>query len=52
MVERHFELTASPRAKALLEDWQTTIEQMWHVVPVGRVFRMEAQGEGRVGASA
>jgi len=52
MVERHFELTASPRAKALLEDWQTTIEQMWHVVPVGRVSRMEAQGEGRVGASA
>ena len=52
MVERHFELTGSPRAKSLLEDWQTTIEQMWHVVPVGRVSRMEAQGEGRVGASA
>ena len=52
MVERHFELTASPRAKSLLEDWHTTVEQMWHVVPVGRVPRMEAQGEGRVGASA
>ncbi|HET7487458.1 MAG TPA: glutamate synthase large subunit [Acidimicrobiales bacterium] len=52
MVERHFELTSSPRAKALLEDWDTTVEQMWHVAPVGRVPRMEAQGEGRVGTSA
>ncbi|HEX2699197.1 MAG TPA: glutamate synthase large subunit [Acidimicrobiales bacterium] len=52
LVERHFELTGSPRAKALLEDWHTTLEQMWHVAPVGRVPRMEAQGEGRVGTSA
>ncbi|MGH9281865.1 MAG: glutamate synthase subunit alpha, partial [Acidimicrobiales bacterium] len=52
LVERHFELTGSPRAKALLDDWQTTVAQTWHVVPVGRVPRMEAQGEGRVGASA
>ena len=52
LVERHFELTGSPRAKALLEDWHTTVEQMWYVAPVGRVPRIEAQGEGRVGTSA
>ena len=40
------------RAEALLKDWHTTLEQMWHVAPVGRVPRMEAQGEGRVGTSA
>ena len=51
LVERHFELTGSPRAKSLLDDWTTTVAQMWHVAPVGRVSRMEAQGEGRVGAS-
>ena len=52
LVERHFELTGSPRAKSLLDDWHTTVAQMWHVLPVSRVRRMEAQGEGRVGASA
>ena len=52
LVERHVELTGSPRAKALLGDWHATVEQMWHVAPVGRVRRMEAHNAGRVSASA
>ncbi len=52
LVERHFDLTGSPRARALIEDWETTVEQMWHVVPVGRVDRIEAAQAGRGGAAA
>ncbi|MDP9071945.1 MAG: glutamate synthase large subunit, partial [Actinomycetota bacterium] len=52
LVERHFELTGSPRAKLLVEDWHGTVEHTWHIAPVGRVRRMEAHNAGRVGASA
>ena len=52
LIERHQELTGSPRAADLLRDWQATLEQMWIVAPVDRIRRMEAQREGRVSASA
>ncbi|HUP69920.1 MAG TPA: glutamate synthase subunit alpha, partial [Acidimicrobiales bacterium] len=52
LVERHFDLTGSPRARALIDDWQATIEQIWHVLPVGRVDRIEAAQAGRGGAAA
>ena len=51
LVERHVELTGSAKASALLDDWATTLEQMWHVMPVDRVRRIEATVAGRVGAS-
>jgi len=51
LVERHLELTGSPRAKALLSDWDTTVEHMWHVAPIGRVRRMEAEAGARGGAA-
>ena len=35
----------------LLAEWSETAVQCWHVVPLGRVKRMEAQHAGRVGAS-
>ena len=51
LVERHFDLTGSPRARSLLDDWRATIEQMWHVLPVGRVDRIEAAQAGRGGSA-
>jgi glutamate synthase domain-containing protein 2/glutamate synthase domain-containing protein 3 len=51
-VERHHELTGSPRAAALLDSWDATVADMWLVAPVDRIRRMEAQRAGRVAASA
>ena len=51
MIEQHLELTGSPRAADLLAEWSETSAHFWHVVPLGRVKRMEAQNAGRVGAS-
>jgi glutamate synthase (NADPH) large chain len=34
LVERHFELTASPRAKTLLENWETHLPLFVKVIPV------------------
>jgi glutamate synthase (ferredoxin) len=50
LVEQHLDLTGSPRAAELLENWTTNACEFWHVVPLGRVKRMEAQHAGRVGA--
>jgi glutamate synthase (ferredoxin) len=50
LVERHFELTGSPRASELLERWPRTAHQVWHVAPVDQIRRIEAQQAGRVGA--
>jgi len=52
MVERHLELTGSPRATGLLADWDATEEAMWLVAPVDLVRRMESQRASRVEASA
>jgi glutamate synthase domain-containing protein 3 len=51
LVERHLELTQSPRAKEVLDDWTAFVEQVWHVVPLDRVRRIESQQAGRVGAA-
>ena len=50
LVERHLELTGSPRASGLLEGWPHTAHQVWHVAPVDQIRRIEAQQAGRVGA--
>jgi glutamate synthase (NADPH/NADH) large chain len=34
LIERHFELTASPRAKTLLENWETHLPLFVKVIPV------------------
>jgi glutamate synthase (ferredoxin) len=51
LVEHHVELTGSPLATDLLDDWSETSAQVWHVVPLARGKRLEAQHAGRVGAS-
>ncbi|MEN3316057.1 MAG: hypothetical protein V7605_2291, partial [Acidimicrobiaceae bacterium] len=52
LIERHHELTGSPRAGDLLADWPTTEAHVWLVAPIDRVRRMEAQRAGQVEASA
>ncbi|HEX3538910.1 MAG TPA: glutamate synthase-related protein [Acidimicrobiales bacterium] len=51
LIEQHHELTGSPRAAALLENWSDSAAEFWHVVPLGRVKRLEAQAVGRVGGA-
>ncbi|HEX6418381.1 MAG TPA: glutamate synthase large subunit [Acidimicrobiales bacterium] len=48
LVERHAELTGSPRAARLLEDWDEAAGQVWHVLPKGQVRRFEEIQAGRV----
>ncbi len=52
LVERHLELTGSLRAAELLVDWAAMAADFWHVVPLGRVKRLEAQNVGRVGGAS
>ncbi|AEB12023.1 glutamate synthase large subunit [Marinithermus hydrothermalis] len=33
LIERHYHLTQSPRAAALLEDWERALEHFWKVAP-------------------
>ena len=47
LVERHAEYTASPRAKALLEDWQTTVNRFIRIVPNDYRRVVEAQARMR-----
>ncbi len=51
LVEQHYDLTGAPRAAKLLEDWSEAVDDFWHVVPLGRVKRLEAQTVGRVGGA-
>jgi len=52
LVERHHELTASELAAQLLADWEKTADEVWHVVPIDRARRLEAQAAARVASSA
>ena len=52
LVERHQELTGSTRAAELLADWERTADQVWHVLPIDRVRRIEQSHSGRVGTLA
>jgi glutamate synthase domain-containing protein 3 len=47
-VERHAELTGSPRAAALLADWDATVADMWLVAPVDLIKRLEQQRASQV----
>ncbi len=48
LIERHAELTGSARAAELLEDWDRTEDQIWHVVPRDRTSRIASGIAGRV----
>jgi glutamate synthase domain-containing protein 3 len=46
LLERHVELTGSPRAAALLGSWRDTLAEFRHVRPKADVSRIEALSEG------
>ena len=48
LIERHRDLTGSVRAATLLDDWETTADSLWHVLPKERVRRIESSHAGRV----
>jgi glutamate synthase domain-containing protein 2/glutamate synthase domain-containing protein 1/glutamate synthase domain-containing protein 3 len=52
LIERHHELTQSPRAAELLKDWVSTVNHMWLVAPTDQIRRIQAEQAGRVSASA
>jgi glutamate synthase (ferredoxin) len=52
LVERHQELTGSPRAADLLRNWNETAAHLWLVAPIDLFKRIEAQQAGRVAAPA
>ena len=43
--------TGSPRAGAMLTDWDTTMRFFWRVAPVDEVARIERANEGLLGAA-
>ncbi|MGH9075187.1 MAG: glutamate synthase-related protein, partial [Acidimicrobiales bacterium] len=51
LVERHSELTGSPRAATLLGDWDVFVDAVWLVEPLDRVARLASQHAGQVAAS-
>jgi len=52
LIERHHELTQSPRAAELLRDWASTVNHMWLVAPIDQIRRIQAEQAGRVSAPA
>jgi glutamate synthase domain-containing protein 3 len=48
LVERHAELTGSPRSARLLDDWAEATAHVWHVLPKDQVRRFEAGQAARV----
>ncbi|HKY67491.1 MAG TPA: glutamate synthase large subunit, partial [Acidimicrobiales bacterium] len=48
LVERHAELTGSPRSAMLLEHWGKATTHLWHVLPKDQVRRYEEGQAGRV----
>jgi glutamate synthase (ferredoxin) len=48
LVERHAELTGSPRSAGLLEAWEQVADTVWHVLPKDEVRRIEDSAAERV----
>ncbi|MGE5603803.1 MAG: glutamate synthase subunit alpha, partial [Nitrososphaerales archaeon] len=46
LLERHADRTGSPRAKEILEGWETHLPLFWKVAPVEQVAQLEAANEG------
>jgi glutamate synthase (ferredoxin) len=49
LVQRHLELTSSPRAAQILEHWEDFLPQFWRVMPREAVAKIEAASEGAAG---
>ena len=52
LIERHLELTDSERAAKLVENWDRTVSQLWHIVPRDRAAHMRRQAAERVATTA
>lgn len=50
-IERHADHTGSPRAQALLADWDATVADMWLVAPVDLIKRLEQQRASQVASA-
>jgi glutamate synthase domain-containing protein 2/glutamate synthase domain-containing protein 1/glutamate synthase domain-containing protein 3 len=50
LIERHVELTESPRARAVLDDWHESVQQFWVITPKGRSRQLDT-ATTRVGAA-
>jgi len=46
LVRQHYQLTGSPRAKAILDDWNVELGNFWLVAPKDAVATIEAVNEG------
>ncbi|MCB0255094.1 MAG: glutamate synthase large subunit [Anaerolineae bacterium] len=46
LVRRHYQLTGSPRAKEILNDWDEQLRNFWLVLPKEAVATIEAANEG------
>ena len=46
LVRQHFQLTGSPRAKELLDNWEEELGNFWLVIPKDAVAAIEAVNEG------
>jgi glutamate synthase domain-containing protein 2/glutamate synthase domain-containing protein 1/glutamate synthase domain-containing protein 3 len=51
LIERHRDLTGSERSTSLVENWDRTVNQLWHVVPKQRAAQMRRLAAERVGSS-
>src|SRR5262245_64889209 len=51
LLERHREVTGSPHAARMLDDWDTTLRSFWRVAPVGEVARIERANQNVIGAA-
>jgi glutamate synthase (ferredoxin) len=51
LLERHRELTGSPRAATMLDDWDASLRSFWRVAPVGEVARIERANQNVIGAA-
>ena len=48
LVQRHFDRTQSPRARAILDDWDAQLQLFWKIAPVDQIAALEAANEGVV----
>ncbi|HEX8805058.1 MAG TPA: glutamate synthase large subunit, partial [Acidimicrobiales bacterium] len=48
LIERHAELTGSPRSARLLAGWDDAADHVWHILPKDQVRRIEGGQAGRV----
>ncbi len=52
LLQRHFDRTQSPRARAILDDWDEQLKLFWRIAPVEQIAALEAANEGVVEGAA